>query len=197
MRTAYHEELARFGARLGDLARLAETALGQATSALLDNDLSLARKVTADEGAITKLHHLLDAEAVTLLARQQPVAGELRTIVAGLRMSSDLDRMGAMARHVAELVELRHPDPVVPETLQPTVATMGEVARRMAARARQAMAAGDATALTRIARDDDEMDHLEAMLRRQVTHGDPRPSLDTAMDLALLGRYYQRFGDHA
>jgi phosphate transport system protein len=197
MRTAYHEELARFAARLADLARLAESALGQATKALLDNDETRAGKVIREGGAIGKLHRLLDSDAVGLLARQQPVAGELRRIVAGLRMSGDLDRMGALARHVAELVEARYPAPVVPEALRPTVTTMGEVARQMAAQAREAMATEDAAAADRLDREDDEMDRLQQLLRQQLLGGEPPVGLGTAMDLALLGRYYERFADHA
>ena len=197
MRTAYHEELARFEARLGDLARLAETAMRQATDALLTTDRELASSVTAEEGSITRLHRLLDSDAVTLLALQQPVASELRTVVAGLRMSADLDRMGALARHVAETVQQRHVDPVLPEHLRPTAATMGEVAGRMAAKAREAMTTRDATAARRLERDDDEMDRLESLLRQQVLAGSPPVDLGTAMDVALLGRFYERFADHA
>jgi len=197
MRKAYHEELAHFLARLGDLARLAEGSMVQATTALLDNDLELARKVTGEEDSIGRLHRLLDSDAVGLLARQQPVATDLRTIVAGLRMSADLDRMGALARHVAEIVEQRHPRPVVPEPLRPTIAAMGEVARRMAARARDAMASTDAQAARELDHDDDEMDHLEPTLREQLLTGEPRVDLEAAMDLALIGRYYERFADHA
>ena len=197
MRTAYHEELARFQTRLGDLARLAETAMRQATDALLNTDRDLARTVTGEEDDINRLHRLLDSDAVLLLALQQPVATELRTVVAGLRMSGDLDRMGALARHVAEVVQQRHPRPAVPEHLRSTLATMGEVACRMAAKAREAMATGDATAARRLDRDDDEMDRLEATLRQQVLAGEPPVDLDTAMDLALLGRFYERFADHA
>lgn len=195
MRIAYHEELARFEARLGELARLAEAAIGQATDALINDDIELARAITGEKDGIKRLHGLLDSNAVTLLALQQPVASELRTVVAGLRMSAELDRMGALARHVAEIAEQRHPRPV-PEPLRPTVATMGRVARRMAAKARQAMAARDADAARDLDRDDDEMDRLEAMVRHQVLAADPPVDLDSAMDFALVARFYERFGDH-
>ncbi len=196
MRTAYHEELSRFGARLADLARLAESELGQATQALLDNDILLAGRVTGGAPTIVRLHHMLDDDAVRLLARQQPVATDLRTIVAGLRMSADLERMGTLAAHLADLVEQRHPNPVVPESLRPTVATMGDIARRMAASAREAMANQDRTAVDRLERDDDEMDRLQAMLARQVIDAQPPVGPQTAMDLALVGRYFERFADH-
>ncbi|TNC21308.1 phosphate signaling complex protein PhoU [Amycolatopsis alkalitolerans] len=197
MRTEYHEKLAQFQQRLGELARLAETAIGQATQALLNGDRELARTVTGGESAIMRLHRLLDTDAVNLLALQQPVASELRTVVAGLRMSADLERMGALARHVAEIVQQHETGPVVPDGVRPTLAAMGEVAGRMAADARKAMAARDATALRRLDRDDDEMDRLEAVVRQDVLAEVPPANLRTAMDLALLARFYERFGDHA
>ncbi|NKQ51834.1 phosphate signaling complex protein PhoU [Amycolatopsis sp. K13G38] len=197
MRTAYHEELARFHDRLGDLAGLAEGAIRQATQAVLDNDIDAARKLSAEEETISRLHRLLDADAVTLIARQQPVASELRTIVAGLRMSGDLDRMGALARHIAEIVQRRHPRAVVPEPLRALVAEMGETAQRMAAMARAAMASRDPAAAAELDRQDNEMDRLETTLAQRVIECTPPVEPATAMDLALIGRFYERFGDHA
>ncbi|HET6502892.1 MAG TPA: phosphate signaling complex protein PhoU [Amycolatopsis sp.] len=194
MREAYHERLGEFRARISELAELAEIAMVEATTALLEDDFSRAAKVTGQEGFITEQHHQLDADALVLLAREQPVATDLRVVVAGLRMSSDLDRMGTLARHVAELVERRHPGKL-PEFAQPAVLTMGELARRMAAGAREAIAAVDAEAASRLARDDAGMDRLRAMLAQQTVRA--RPDTATAMDLALLGRYYERFADHA
>ena len=196
MRTAYHEQLASFEARLGDLARLAETAMRQATQALLDNDLDVARGVTGRTETIDRLHHLLDADAVKLLVLQQPVASELRTIVAGLRMGGDLDRMGALARHIAGIVERRHPHAAVPEPLRPVIAEMGAVARRMAAKAREAMANQDPTAASELDRQDNEMDRLETLLEQRVLGCEPPVGLTAAMDLALIGRFYERFADH-
>lgn len=197
MRTEYHEELAHFRGRLGDLAQLAETAIQQATQALLDNDIEAARGLTGQGETIARLHRLLDADAVTLIARQQPVASDLRTIVAGLRMSGDLDRMGALARHIAEIVERRHPNPPVPEALRSTIGEMGELAQRMAAKTREAMANQDPAAAGQLDEQDNAMDRLTATLEPLILACARPVTLTEAMDLALLGRFYERFADHA
>jgi phosphate transport system protein len=194
MREAYHERLGEFRARIGELAELAEIAMVEATTALLEDDFSRAEKVTGQKGFVTEQHHQLDADALVLLAREQPVATDLRVIVAGLRMSADLDRMGTLARHVAEIVERRHPGKL-PEFAQPAVLTMGELARRMAGAAREAIAAVDPGAAGRLAKDDAGMARLRAMLAQQTVRA--RPDTATAMDLALLGRYFEQFADHA
>ena len=120
MRKAYQAELDRFTDELADLTGCAETAIAQATTALVEGDVSLAEAVITAEPAIRERHHRLDNEAFGLLARQQPVATDLRILVAGLRMSVDLERMGVLARHVAEIVVKRHPHHVVPPSMNGT-----------------------------------------------------------------------------
>ncbi|GAA4545020.1 phosphate signaling complex protein PhoU [Amycolatopsis samaneae] len=197
MREAYREELARFVARLAELTGLAEQAVGRATTALLTDDPVLAGEVVAEAEKIHAFHHALESEALTLLARQQPVATDLRTIVAGLRMSVDLERMGALVRHLAEFARRGRAVPVVPAMARELVAEMGGVARRLTAEARQALTERNAAKAPELAREDDEMDRLAETLYRRLQHADTRPDLETAMDVALLGRYYERFADHA
>src|SRR5207248_3821555 len=126
MRKAYQAELDRFTDELADLTACAEPAIAQATTALVEGDVSLAEAVITGEPAIRERHHRLDNEAFGLLARQQPVATDLRILVAGLRMSVDLERMGVLARHVAEIVVKRHPHHVVPPSMNGTLAAMGK-----------------------------------------------------------------------
>ena len=197
MREMYDQELAEFHDRLADLAELVEAAMSKATAALLGNDLVLAREVIEGDEVVGDLHHELDQSAVELIARQQPVARDLRTIVAGLRMSADLQRMGRLAKHVAELVERRYPHQSIPSSLRPRIAAMGTVAVRIAGSAREAMLSGDADAAQKIERDDDEMDELQTGLYRQLIEGDDQADVETAVEVALLGRYYERFADHA
>lgn len=194
MREAYHEELDRFRARIGRLAELSELALGEATRALLDGDGELATKVVGQEESITRQHHQLDHDAVSLLARQQPVARDLRVVVAGLRMSADLERMGMLARHVAEIACHRSPDSPLPELTRVTLGAMATVAVRMAAAARSAIAFEDPEAATKLSIEDDEMDRLRVLLGEQTRQAGA--STETAMDLALLGRFFERFADH-
>jgi len=197
MRKAYQAELDRFTDELADLTGCAETAIAQATTALVEGDVSLAEAVITAEPAIRERHHRLDNEAFGLLARQQPVATDLRILVAGLRMSVDLERMGVLARHVAEIVVKRHPHHVVPPSMNGTLAAMGKIAQRLAGEARTVLKSRDAEQAMELAAEDDEMDQLQESLHRQLLEPQRGVDLETAMDIVLLGRHYERFADHA
>ncbi len=194
---AYQAELTRFTDQLAELLALAETAVGRATTALLEADLALANEVVIETPEIQERHHRLDAEALSLLARQQPVATDLRTLVAGLRMSEDLERMGVIARHVAEIVRQRHPHHVVPACLNGTVGAMGAVAKRFAAEAHAVLETKDAEKALELESEDDEMDRLQESLYRQLLDAETKLDLQTAMNVAQLGRHFERFADHA
>jgi phosphate transport system protein len=153
--------------------------------------------VIIEDKAIDTLRRELDELSLDLIACQQPVATDLRTIVASLRMTADLERMGDLARHVAELARLRHPRSAVPPELRGIVAEMGQVAQRIVAKATAVIASADVPAAITLERDDDEMDRLhrslyERLLSDPWTHG-----VGAAVDLALVGRYYERYADHA
>lgn len=130
MRDAYHEELDSIGEALVEMARLVGSAIGRATTAMLDADLKLAEAVIAADQRIDDLQHELEARAIALLARQQPVATDLRIVVTSLRMSADLERSGDLAQHVAKLARLRFPERVVPNDLHATILEMGQLAQR-------------------------------------------------------------------
>ncbi|MBM7863730.1 phosphate signaling complex protein PhoU [Lentzea nigeriaca] len=196
MREAFEAELAAFRRQLADLAQRTQDAMTRATTALLDISLTGAADVIGEDEELVEAHHRIDQQALALLALQQPVAGDLRTIVAGLRTSADLKRMAALARHVAELVRQRHPRPVVPQSVRPTIIEMGAVAARLAAAAQEAITTGDADAAVVMDRADDEMDTLLTSLYGSLVV-EHRWDVETAMDLTLLGRYYERFADHA
>ena len=102
MRDAYHEELDSIGDGLVEMARLVGSAIGRATTAMLDADLKLAESVIAADEKVDDLQRELEARAIALLARQQPVATDLRIVVTSLRMSADLERSGDLAQHVGQ-----------------------------------------------------------------------------------------------
>ena len=114
-----------------------------------------------------------------LIARQQPVAGELRTLVTSLRMSADLERMGDLARHVAKISRMRYPDCAIPEDLRATIAEMGEIGVRLAGKVGQIIEGKDVTAAKTLEADDDAVDRLhrtvfEALTGRAPTVSRPR-----------------------
>ena len=121
MRKAFHEELDRVAETLVEMTHLASSAMSRATTALLDADIHLADSVIAADAEIDARRAELDLMSFDLLARQQPVATDLRVIVTSMRMSSDLERMGDMARYVAKVARLCYPESAVPAKLRTTI----------------------------------------------------------------------------
>ena len=168
MRNTYHEELDAISASMVEMTNLVGSAMSRATTALLDADLKMAETVIANDEAVDALYRDIEARAFDLLARQQPVATDLRVIVTSMRMSADLERMGDLARHVAKVARLRYPASAVPAELRGTILQMGQVAERIVEKAGSVIAARDVVAAQQIERDDDAMDDLlHAVIPRQ------------------------------
>ncbi|MEU9130289.1 phosphate signaling complex protein PhoU [Kitasatospora sp. NPDC048540] len=197
MRDAYHEELDSISDGLIEMARLVGSAMGRATTALLDADLALAESVIAADDKVNSLHHDLENRAIDLLARQQPVATDLRIVVTSLRMSADLERCGDLARHVAKVARLRFPDTAVPNDLHPIVLEMGQLAQRLVAKAGLVIATKDVDKALELEQDDDAIDALHRELFSHLLDDRWQHGIETAVDVTLVGRYYERFADHA
>lgn len=195
MRTAYREDLNRITDQLVEMTNLAGSALSRATTALLDADIALADTVIEADQHIDRAREDLDQLAIDLLARQNPVATDLRTVVTAMRMSADIERMGDLARHVAKIARLRYPESAVPADLRGTIVQMGQVAQRIVTSAGSVIASRDLELAASLEREDDAMDDLHRELFGQLLEsaGDTQ----TAVDLTLLGRYFERFADHA
>ena len=197
MRDAFHDELNLISEQLVEMTRLAGSAVSRATVSLLDADLHLAESVIAADEQIDALRVDLDDRSIDLLARQQPVATDLRMVVTAMRMSADLERMGDLARHVAKVARLRYPTPAVPAELRSTVLQMGQVAERIVAKAGSVIAGKDVEGALALERDDDEMDDLHRELFQALLGGRWQHGTEAAVDVTLIGRYYERFADHA
>lgn len=197
MRDAYHEELDSISDGLVEMARLVGSAMGRATTALLDADLALAESVIAADDKVNALHHDLENRAIDLLARQQPVATDLRIVVTSLRMSADLERCGDLARHVAKVARLRFPETAVPNDLHPIVLEMGQLAQRLVSKAGLVITTKDVDAALEMERDDDAIDALHRELFSHLLDDRWQHGIETAVDVTLVGRYYERFADHA
>ena len=197
MRDSYHEQLAEVGDGLIEMSRLVGSAVSKATTALLDSDLAAADAVIEGDQAVNDLYHRLDDVAVQLLARQQPVATDLRAIVTGLRMSSDLERVGDYAVHIAKVARRRHPASVVPVDIRSTILEMGQAATRIAVKAGTVIATRDLVLAAQLLADDDTIDDLHEQLFEQLLSGAFEHGVEAAIDLALVGRYYERLADHA
>jgi phosphate transport system protein len=197
MRDSFHEDLNKISVQLVEMTRLAGSAMSRATTALLDADLHLAESVIASDEQIDALRRELDERSIDLLARQQPVATDLRMVVTAMRMSSDLERMGDLARHVAKVARLRYPDSAIHPVMRSTVLEMGQVAERIVAKAGSVIAGKDIETALALERDDDEMDRLHRDIFNMLMDGKWQYGTEAAVDATLVGRYYERFADHA
>ncbi|HWG26767.1 phosphate signaling complex protein PhoU [Actinospica sp.] len=197
MRDAYHEQLDSVGHTLVEMAGLVGQALSRATRALLDADLPSAEAVISADDAVDALHRGLDVRTLDLIARQQPVAGDLRTLVASLRMSADLERMGDLARHIAKVARMRYPECAVPEDLRPTFARMGEIGAELADKVARIVEDQDVEAARMLERQDDVVDRLHRAVFNALLSKETAYTIEAAIDVTLLSRYYERFADHA
>ena len=197
MRDAFHEELDAIQATLVTMGEMVSTAMSRSTEALLKADVKLAEQVISDDEKLDTIQHDLEARAINLMARQQPVAQDLRILVTSLRMSADLERMGDLCHHIAKLARMRYPEVAVPSELLVTIGNMGTTAVKIIEKSTHVVKTQDLQAAIELETDDDEMDKLHralfvALLDDSWSHG-----IEAAIDMTLLGRYYERCADHA
>jgi phosphate transport system protein len=197
MRDAFHDELDGISQSLLQMASLVKAAMESATTALLTPDLTLAEKVISEDSVIDSIQHDLDARTINLMARQQPVASDLRTLVTSLRMSADLERMGDLAHHIAKQARMRYPNIAVPAELIPIITNMGRVASQLIDKLSVVMEHRDIVRALEIESDDDEMDKLHRELISTLLDDNWAHGVEAAIDMTLLGRYYERCADHA
>jgi phosphate transport system protein len=197
MRTAYHDQLDAIVDDLIRLTGLVQEATSQASTALLSADSGVAERVIAGDRAIDALRDDIEARAFELLALQQPVAGDLRMLVAAVRMVADLERMGDLAVHVAKVAQLRVPEVAVPPDLLPIMSRMSDVAIHMIGSVAEVIASRDVDAARSVERDDEEMDELRRRSFRLMLGDSWAYGVEPAIDNALLGRYFERIADHA
>lgn len=197
MRTAYHEQLDALNHQLAEMCRLAGIAMERATQALLQADLVLAEQVIGDHEQIIASSARAEETAFVLLALQAPVAGDLRAIVSSIQIVADVERMGALALHVAKIARRRHPQHTLPEEVNGYFAEMGRLAVDLADSARDVLLSRDPEKAREIREDDDAMDDLHRHLFTVMMDREWRHGVAAAVDVTLLGRFYERFADHA
>jgi phosphate transport system protein len=197
MRTTFHAELEELITDLARMARLAAQMVINASIALHQTDLARAGLVIADRDQMNAMHDETERRCITLLALQSPVAGDLRVVVAALHAVGHLKRMGNLARHIATVARLKHPNPMISGRVRPVLARMGLLASQLAEDAATAIEHQDPLSSYRLAVADDEVDTLLRHLFGILFAEDWSHGVEQAVDAALIGRYYERFGDHA
>ncbi|MDG4794163.1 phosphate signaling complex protein PhoU [Micromonospora sp. WMMD1082] len=197
MRDEFRAELEAVSQLLVEMAEGVRAALRQATRALLTADRSAAESVIERDAEIDGLYRQVEERVCDLLARQAPVASDLRAMITALHVAADLERMGDLADHVAKTALRRHPSPAVPAELRPVFTDMASIADRMAEKIASVLANPDADLAAELDRDDDAMDELHKGLFGVLLGADWPYGVETAIDATLLGRFYERFADHA
>ena len=197
IRSVFQDELDNVSQSLVDLTTMVSASVVKASKALQTADLNLAEEVIATDVKIDDYQHELDARIIDIIARQQPVASDLRALVTALRMSADLERMGDLSHHIAKVARLRHPNSAIPNDLLLAFTEMGHVAEKLATKVATVITTRDTDMALQVEKDDDEMDQLHKKVISGIIGSNPTLSLDVAIDLTLLGRYYERFADHA
>ena len=196
MRDIFDAELHQLGEDLASMSGKVETAITNAGIALLTADLALAESVIVDDQRIDAIERDLDERCILLLAQQQPVATDLRIIVSALRMSATLERMGDLARHIAQVARGRYPRHAVPHALSGTFTEMHESAIRVAHRTTELLTNREILLAESIEADDDLLDELHEDTFAALLGGSWGGTTQETIDVTLLGRYYERFGDH-
>lgn len=197
MREAFQSELETIVQDLTEMCQRVRDAVREASDALLEDDLALAERVIAGDAHIDEMQSRIDEQAVDLLARQSPVATDLRVIVASLRMSSSLERMGDLAEHVALVVRRRHPDSVLTENQRDRFRQMADLAVQSIVDAETVIRERDLALAAKVEESDNELDDLMQEVYAKVAESDGELTTAQVVDLTLLGRFYERIGDHS
>ncbi|MCA1186464.1 MULTISPECIES: phosphate signaling complex protein PhoU [Saccharopolyspora] len=197
MREVYQEQLGDLAEELASMSTMVGTAMERATKALLEADLTLAEQVIEEDVHVDEARARAEEQAFGLLALQAPVAGDLRTVISTIHAAEDLERMGDLALHVAKAARRRHPQPVLPEPVQEYFAEMGRVAVDLCARAAAVIRSRDIDAARDLEAADDAVDDLHRHLFTVMMSSEWSHGVAAAVDVTLLGRFYERFADHA
>lgn len=197
MREVFQQELAEVQTRLVEISRLVAISIDKATRAFNQSDVSLAEEAITEDEKIDELTVELDELAITILARQQPVARDLRIVVSALRISASLERMGDLSTHIAQLARYRFPDKVIPKSLRPTFREMGSLDVAIANMLTELLTNEDMNLAETIRNEDDRIDALHLSVFDAVLGEAWKGQAADTVDATLASRYHERFADHA
>ena len=197
MRDVYHDDLDDIGKRVVEMTKLVAVAMERATAALLLPNFEVADQVVRQDDRVDALRVELEDRCFQLIALQQPVATDLRVLISTMHLVADLERMGDLAMHVAKIARLRYPDSAVPAEVRDVISQMGEVARSLVHKVADVVDGRDVALAQAVEAEDDSMDALRRTLFSVVLSTHWAHGTEAAIDVTLLGRYYERYADHA
>jgi len=197
MREVFQQELREVQDRLVEISTLVASSIERATESFNESNVTLAETVIADDQKIDALAAELDELAIQILARQNPVARDLRIVVSALRISASLERMGDMAEHIAQLARYRFPEKVVPKGLRSTFRDMGSLDVEIAKKLTELLRTEDVQIAEDIRNEDDKVDALHLSVFDKVLGETWKGAAVDTVDATLASRYHERFADHA
>jgi phosphate transport system protein len=197
MREVFHQSLEDVQGRLVEIAELVTVAMDKATRAFGTSDVALAEEVIESDAIIDEKAIALDELAIEILARQQPVARDLRIVVSALRVSASLERMGDIAEHIAQLTRMRFPERAIPKGLKSTFTKMGELDVEVARQLAELLRTQDLALAETIRNTDDKLDDLHVSVFEKVLSDTWQGEAAATVDATLASRYHERFADHA
>ncbi|QKJ18813.1 phosphate signaling complex protein PhoU [Microbacterium hominis] len=197
MREVFHQSLEDVRHRLVEISELVTVAIDKATRAFATSDVTLAEEVIENDAVIDEKALSLDELAIEILARQQPVARDLRIVVSALRVSASLERMGDIAEHIAQLTRMRYPERAIPKGLKSTFTKMGELDVEVAEKLTELLRTEELALVAELRNADDKLDELHVSVFEKVLSDSWQGEASATIDATLASRYLERFGDHA
>jgi phosphate transport system protein len=196
MREVFQNQLADVQNRLVEMAESVTTIMEKASNAFLNSDVSLADEAIALAEANENRALALDEIVIRVLAKQSPVARDLRILVSALRISASLERMGALAGHIAAIARYRYPGAAVPEALRETFKEMGKLDVELGRRVTTLLKNTDVDLARQIQAEDARVDELHRHIFQVVLGDDWKENAMYTVDVTLASRYHERFADH-
>jgi len=197
VREVFQRELREVQDRLVGIAQLVAGSIEQSTAAFATSDVALAEGVIARDHEIDTAAVELEELVINIMARQQPVARDLRIVVSALRITASLERMGDLSEHIAQLARYRFPDNVVPKNLRSTFQQLGELDVSIARKLVDLIESENLRLADDIRNDDDRVDKLHLSVFDKVLGESWKGAAADTVDATLASRYHERFADHA
>jgi phosphate transport system protein len=195
-REVFQQELKEVQERLVEIAGEVSRIMANASNAFTRSDVALADQAIASAESIHNKALALDELVIKILARQSPVARDLRILVSALRISASLERMGALAGHIAQIARFRFPGSAIPESLRATFVEMGVLDLALANKIVKLLADPDVDVARSIQAEDERVDELHRHVFDTVLSDEWKENAVFTVDVTLASRYHERFADH-
>ena len=196
MRQVFQNELHEVQDRLVEISDSVATIMEKASGAFLGGDVAKADEAIALSETNEEKALALDELVIKILARQSPVARDLRILVSALRISASLERMGALAGHIASIARYRYPGSAVPASLRATFEEMGALDIKLANKVTEVLRNTDVDKARAIQAEDERVDELHRHVFDVVLADDWKENAMFTVDVTLASRYFERFADH-